>query len=255
MAHLLAADQPRTFPVAVAALVACLLLTACGANGPQPTAAELSDRELAWCLTKPGAVGSIASDNDISIPADAQQVVDEGIYDDAARWRYHDAWNGGTYADVCAQAYVQFGGADDDVDLAVLEPEARIASPSPTGNVATVDLRARAQALIPELEDAGVRLVLAIRASDVVEMETAALAVRDIVGPETDALFGLVAEPCYTDPGAAYGMTIFNWGAVADNVMRFLDEGDPLTLELAADFAEDAADSGTEWRRLDADAC
>lgn len=86
-------------------------------------------------------------------------------------------------------------------------------------------------------------------------MREAAARMRAITGPEYEELSGAVAEPCYVDAGAAYGMTLFNWDAVANNVNRYLDEGDPLLLDLAMDFATDAAESGAEWRDLDAAAC
>lgn len=113
----------------VAVLLAAVALSACGGAPTQETA--LPDREFAWCLTKPGAVGAIAADNGSEVPSAAQAVADEGIYDDAGRWAFYEAWDEAVYARYCAIAYVQFGGAGDDVDLAILEPEARVPSPSP----------------------------------------------------------------------------------------------------------------------------
>ena len=86
-------------------------------------------------------------------------------------------------------------------------------------------------------------------------MESRAAALRAITGPEYEVLSGAVTEPCYVDAGAAYGMTLFNWDAAANNVNRYLDEGDPALLEMALDFASDATESGVEWRELDPDAC
>jgi len=82
---------------------------------------------------------------------------------------------------------------------------------------------------------------------------SAAEAVRVITVPETEVLLDAVAEPCDTDAGAA--MTISNWDLAANSVLRYLDEGDPLLLEVAADFATDAVASATEWRRVDGTAC
>lgn len=238
----------------VITILAVAAITAgCGSGAPADRG--LPDRELAWCLAKPGAVGAIASDAGSGVPAGAQAIADEGIYDDAGRWAFYDAWDEPTYRHHCAAAYVQFDGADDEVDLAILEPAARVPSPEPTGNIGTAELRDRAAALVPRIEEAGVALVLAIQAADTGAMNDAAAAVRAITVPEWDALTGAVAEPCYEDAGAAYGMTIFNWDAAANNVNRFLDEADSLLLELAVDFATEAATSAAAWRDLDAVAC
>ena len=240
------------------ATVAALLvaLTACGAGGSDtPRSLELSDRELAWCLSKPGAIGSLATDTGVAIPAEAEAAVDDGMANDAARWRYHDAWLPSTYAHLCLQAYDQFGGAATEVDTGILEASARIPTPSPTANLTRVGLRERAYEFVPELEAAGATLLTAIEGGDPRAMRDAADLVSDITGAETDALFGAVAEPCYADAGAAYGMTIFNWGVAAGNVLRYLDEQNDGALALAVDFAGDAIDSASEWRRLDETAC
>lgn len=237
-------------------LLAVFALVSGCASDVAETAVDISDEELAWCLTKPGAVGAAAADSGSAVPAEAQAVADEGIYEDAGRWAFHDAWgNVPAYNRFCALAYVQFDGAEDEVDLAILEPEARIVSPEPTGNVATDDLRQRAAELIPQMETAGAELVAAIRSGDTTAMASAADRMRAITGPEYDALTGAVAEPCYVDAGAAYGMTLFAWDAVANDVNRYLDEGDPALLDLAIDFAGDAAEGAAEWRELDAGAC
>ncbi|MCV0377534.1 hypothetical protein [Microbacterium sp.] len=230
-----------------------LALAACGSeDAGEP---RLADREFAWCLTKPGAVGAVAGDDGFDVPGDAQAVADEGIYDNAARWAFYEAWDEADYVRHCALAYVQFDGADDDVDLAVLDPSARVPTPKPTGNVNTSDLRERASRLVPQMEERGAELVVVLQAADTEGMRRAADAIRGITGPEWEALAGAVTEPCYEDAGAAYGMTIFNWDAAANNVNRFLGESDPLLLELAADFASDAVASAAQWRDLDADAC
>lgn len=232
-------------------VAAVMLLAACADAG----IAELPRRELAWCMDKPGAIGSLASDTGIEIPAQAQAAVDDGIYDKAGQWRYRDAWEPATYARLCADAYDQFGGADDEVDMSVLTPAARLASPTPTGNVTTADLRSRAAEFVPQLEAAGEALVEALEARDDARVRAAAEQLQEMTAAETEALFDVVTEPCYTDAGAAYGMTIFNWEVTANNLLRYLDAGEEDARAVAADFAGDAIESAAEWRRLDATAC
>jgi hypothetical protein len=237
-------------------IVAVAVLSACDTSSSSDLPDNgLADRQLAWCLDKPGAIGSVARDGGGSIPADAQAVVDDGIYEHGHRWRYHDAWDPDTYERLCSEAYTQFGGEDDTVDMSVLEANADSVAPEPTANLGTTELRQRAQQLMPSLEAAGVALITALGAGEIAAIEAAAQSVSDIAQPEIDALSGAVAEACYTDAGAAYGMAIFNWDIAAGYVRRYLLEPDPRLLELAADSARDAAESGAEWRRLDASAC
>lgn len=237
-------------------IVGVAALSACGSSSSSGLSdSGLSDRQLAWCLDKPGAIGSVAADGGRSIPADAQAVVDEGIYEHGHRWRYHDAWDPDAYEGLCSDAYAQFGGEDDTVDMSVLEADADSVSADPTANLGTAELRQRAQQLMPSLEAAGVALITALGTGEIAAIQAAAQGVSDIAQPEIDALSGAVAEACYTDAGAAYGMAIFNWDIAAGYVRRYQLESDPQLLELAVDSARDAAESGAEWRRLDASAC
>lgn len=230
-----------------------VLLAGCASPGAQSS--ELSDRELAWCLRSPGAVGAVAVDNGVEEPAAARDVADDGIYDNAGRWAYYEAWDPDTYARFCSMAYVQFGGAKDEVDLAILEPVAKLPSPSPTGNIATGDLHELAATLIPQMEAAGVAMVHAVESGDVAAMKTTANELSAITDPQMEALEDAVAEPCYVEAGAAFGTTLSNWNLAASNVERYVAEGDTLNLEIALDFAADAVDTAEEWRHLDATAC
>ena len=157
-------------------IVAIVALSACDSSSGN----GLSDRQLAWCLDKPGAIGSTAVDGGRSIPADAQAVVDEGIYEHGHRWRYHDAWDPDTYERLCSEAYTQFGGEDDTVDMSVLEADADSLAPEPTANLGTTELRQRAQQLMPSLEAAGVALITALGTGEIAAIEAAAQGVSAV---------------------------------------------------------------------------
>lgn len=109
--------------------------------------------------------------------------------------------------------------------------------------------------MVEELEAAGEDLMDALRARDDAALRAAAEKLYEMTTAESEELYGLVAEPCYTDAGAAYGMTVFNWQATAQHLLRLLDDGDENAAALAGDFGSDAIESTEEWRRLDATAC
>ncbi len=234
-----------------------ILLTGCAGSTTRSGGSEsdvLSDRELAWCLQAPGGVGAIASNTGIDIPPAAQAAVDDGMYDNATRWRYHDAWGADVYRGLCQRAYVQFGGADGEVDLSILEPGARQASPSPTANISTADLRVRARDLMPSLAARISELDAAIGSRLPSAVEDAASALVAITSPELDALTDAVADSCFEDAGAAYGLALSWADSAAYKAIEWADGGAPGSLDLAAEYLTDAAKSVLDFDRLDSQA-
>jgi hypothetical protein len=245
-------NLPRASMRSTAALMVCVLIVTACSPAAAPSPSSPGNRELAWCLASPGAITAVVKDAGGSVPPAAQAVIDDGISDAVSRWRFHDAWESTRYDEACSRAYVQFGGADTDVDLTVLDARGDSPTPAPTRNIGTADLRVRARELVPQLAAALHTLSVATEAQDPSSVSAAATALSAITQPELDALRGAVADACIEDAGAAYGAAVDHASLAASQAKEWAGGASGSLLDLAVSFIDDAEGEIDEFRRLDA---